>query len=92
VPGHWEGDLFFGSHNSQVASLVERQTRYLMLVKVTGKDTETVVDALIKQARKLPRELYKSLTWDRGKEMADHQYQGLLLRSAAAMAAWLVAY
>lgn len=73
VPGHWEGDLFFGSHNSQVASLVERQTRYLMLVKVTGKDTETVVDALIKQARKLPRELYKSLTWDRGKEMADHQ-------------------
>jgi len=73
VPGHWEGDLFFGSHNSQIASLVERQTRYLMLVKVTGKDTETVVDALIKQARKLPRELYKSLTWDRGKEMADHQ-------------------
>jgi len=73
VPGHWEGDLFFGSHNSQIASLVERQTRYLMLVKVTGKDTETVVDSLIKQARKLPRELYKSLTWDRGKEMADHQ-------------------
>jgi IS30 family transposase len=73
VPGHWEGDLFFGSHNSQLASLVERQTRYLMLVKVAGKDTETVVDALIKQAHKLPRELYKSLTWDRGKEMADHQ-------------------
>ena len=73
MPGHSEGDLLFGSHNGQVASLVERQTRYLMLVKVTGKDTETVVDALIKQARKLPRELYKSLTWDRGKEMADHQ-------------------
>ena len=73
VPGHWEGDLFFGSHNSQVASLVERQTRYLMLVKVAGKDTETVIDALIKQAHKLPRELYKSLTWDRGVEMADHQ-------------------
>ena len=73
VPGHWEGDLLFGSHNSQVASLVERQTRYLMLVKVAGKDTETVIDALIKQAHKLPRELYKSLTWDRGVEMADHQ-------------------
>ena len=52
---------------------MERQTRYLMLVKVSGKDTETVVDALIKQAHKLPRELYKSLTWDRGTEMADHQ-------------------
>jgi IS30 family transposase len=73
VPGHWEGDLFFGSHNSQIATLVERQTRYLILAKVTGKDTETVVNALIKQAHKLPRELYRSLTWDRGKEMADHQ-------------------
>jgi len=73
VPGHWEGDLFFGSHNSQIATLVERQTRYVMLVKVAGKDTETVVNALIKQAHKLPREIYKSLTWDRGKEMADHQ-------------------
>jgi IS30 family transposase len=73
VPGHWEGDLLFGSHNSQIATLVERQTRYVMLVKVTGKDTETVVDALIKQAHKLPRELYKSLTWDRGKEMAGHR-------------------
>jgi len=73
VPGHWEGDLLFGSHNSQVASLVERQTRYLMLVKVASKDTETVIDALIKQAHKLPRELYKSLTWDRGVEMADHK-------------------
>ena len=73
VPGHWEGDLFFGSHNSQIATLVERQTRYLMLVKVAHKDTETVIDALIKQAHKLPRELYKSLTWDRGPEMADHQ-------------------
>ena len=73
VPGHWEGDLYFGSNNSQIATLVERQTRYLMLVRVMGKDTETVVDALIKQAHKLPRELYKSLTWDRGKEMADHK-------------------
>jgi IS30 family transposase len=73
VPGHWEGDLFFGSHNSQIATLVERQTRYLLLVKVSGKDTETVINALIKQAHKLPRELYKSLTWDRGKEMADHR-------------------
>ncbi|HEV2042199.1 MAG TPA: IS30 family transposase [Casimicrobiaceae bacterium] len=73
VPGHWEGDLLFGSKNSQIATLVERQTRYAMLVKVTGKDTETVINALIKHARKLPEELYKSLTWDRGKEMADHK-------------------
>jgi IS30 family transposase len=73
IPGHWEGDLLFGSHNSQIATLVERQTRYVMLVKVGGKDTETVVNALIKNARKLPHELYKSLTWDRGKEMADHK-------------------
>jgi IS30 family transposase len=54
-------------------TLVERQTRYVMLVKTAGKDTETVVDALIKNARKLPQELYKSLTWDRGKEMAGHR-------------------
>ncbi|MGJ7512745.1 IS30 family transposase [Variovorax sp. GT1P44] len=73
VPGHWEGDLLFGSANSQIATLVERQTRYVMLVKVDGKDTETVVNALVKNARKLPRELYKSLTWDRGKEMAGHK-------------------
>jgi IS30 family transposase len=73
VPGHWEGDLMFGAHNSQIATLVERQTRYVMLAKVASKDTETVVDALIKNARKLPQELYKSLTWDRGKEMADHK-------------------
>jgi IS30 family transposase len=73
VPGHWEGDLLFGSHNSQIATLVERHTRYLMLARVKSKDTETVIDALIKQAHKLPRELYKSLTWDRGKEMAEHK-------------------
>ena len=73
VPGHWEGDLFCGSNNSQIATLVERHTRYVMLVRVPSKDTKTVIRALIKQAHKLPRELYKSLTWDRGKEMADHK-------------------
>jgi len=73
VPGHWEGDLLCGSNNSQIATLVERHTRYVMLVRVPSKDTKTVIDALIKQAHKLPRELYKSLTWDRGKEMADHK-------------------
>jgi len=72
VPGHWEGDLLMGTKDSQIATLVERQTRYCMLVRVKSKDTKTVVDALIRQAHKLPRELYKSLTWDRGKEMADH--------------------
>jgi len=73
VPGHWEGDLLFGSHNSQIATLVDRQTRYVMLVKVDGKDTATVVNALIDNAKRLPHELYKSLTWDRGKEMAGHK-------------------
>jgi len=73
VPGHWEGDLLAGSKNSHIATLVERHTRYVMLAKVTNKDTHTVVSALIKQARKLPNELYKSLTWDRGKELTDHR-------------------
>ena len=73
VPGHWEGDLVFGSRNSQIATLVERQTRYVMLVKLDGKDSQTVVNALIKNARKLPQELYKSLTWDRGTEMHAHK-------------------
>ncbi len=73
VPGHWEGDLIAGSGNSYIATLVERHTRYVMLAKVTNKDTDSVVSALIKQAKKLPGELYKSLTWDQGKELADHQ-------------------
>jgi len=73
VPGHWEGDLIMGSNNSQIATLVERNTRYVMLVKVPRKDTETVINALIKHSHKLPRELYKSLTWDRDSEMADHK-------------------
>ena len=73
VPGHWEGDLITGSKNSTIATLVERHTRYVMLVKVTGKDTQMVVSVLIKQAKKLPAELYKSLTWDRGKELSAHK-------------------
>jgi len=73
VPGHWEGDLLSGPNNSYIATLVERHSRYVMLAKVTGKDTQTVVTALIKQAKKLPKELYKSLTWDRGKELTDHR-------------------
>jgi IS30 family transposase len=73
VPGHWEGDLIIGSHNSQIATLVERHTRYVMLIRVKSKDTKTVINALVKHAHKLPKELYKSLTWDRGKEMADHK-------------------
>ena len=62
VPGHWEGDLISGSKNSYIATLVERHTRYVMLVKVAGKDTETVINALISHANNLPQELYKSLT------------------------------
>jgi IS30 family transposase len=73
VPGHWEGDLLSGSRNSYIATLVERHTRYVMLAKVANKDTETVISALIKQAKVLPSELYKSLTWDRGKELTDHR-------------------
>jgi len=73
VPGHWEGDLLCGSHRSQIATLVERQSRYVMLVKVASKDAETFANTLIKNARQLPHELYKSLTWDRGTEMAGHK-------------------
>jgi IS30 family transposase len=73
VPGHWEGDLLFGSKNSQIATLVERHSRYVLLARVKSKHTETVINALIKQAHTLPRELYRSLTWDRGSEMADHK-------------------
>jgi IS30 family transposase len=73
VPGHWEGDLIAGSNYSFIATLVERHTRYVMLAKVKNKETKTVINALIKQSKKLPAELYKSLTWDRGLEMADHQ-------------------
>jgi IS30 family transposase len=73
VPGHWEGDLLSGPGNSYIVTLVERHSRYVMLAKVPNKETRTVVSALIKQARKLPTELYKSLTWDRGKELAEHR-------------------
>ena len=73
VPGHWEGDLLCGTGSSQIATLVERHTRYVMLVKVASKDAETFANTLVKNARKLPQELYKSLTWDRGTEMADHK-------------------
>ena len=73
VPGHWEGDLIEGSRKTCVATLVERHSRYVMLAKIDKKDSATVIDALIKQARKLPTELYKSLTWDRGSEMTGHQ-------------------
>ena len=73
VPGHWEGDLIAGSKNTYMATLVERHSRYVMLVKVPSKDTETVINALIEHAKQLPAELYKSLTWDRGLEMADHK-------------------
>lgn len=73
VPGHWEGDLIEGSRNTFIATLVERHTRYVMLAKVASKETETVVAALIKHSKKLPKELYKSLTWDRGCELSDHK-------------------
>jgi len=73
VPGHWEGDLIAGTNNSHIATLVERHSRFVMLVKVKSKDTDTVVAALTKKIGKLPAELRRSLTWDRGLEMAHHK-------------------
>lgn len=68
------GDLLCGSGSSQIATLVERQTRYVMIIRIASKDSETVANALSKHASKLPHELYKSLTWDRGTEMAGHKH------------------
>jgi IS30 family transposase len=73
VPGHWEGDLLCGSSNSYIVTLVERHTRYVLLAKVQNRDSASVITALIEQAKRLPDELLKSLTWDRGKEMAEHK-------------------
>lgn len=73
VPGHWEGDLICGPNIHSVVTLVERHSRYVMLLKVKNRETETVINALIKNAKRLPTELYKSLTWDRGGEMTHHK-------------------
>jgi IS30 family transposase len=77
VPGHWEGDLLMGGTSSQIATLVERHSRYVMLVKVKSKDTVTVTKALTKKICELPTELRRSLTWDRGSEMAAHKEFGI---------------
>jgi IS30 family transposase len=73
VPGHWEGDLLAGSHSSQIATLVERHSRYVMLVKLPARDSDTVVKALSKTIKRLPQHLRRSLTWDRGKELSNHK-------------------
>jgi IS30 family transposase len=73
IPGHWEGDLLMGGPSSQIATLVERHSRYVMLVKLDGKNTATVTKALAQKIRQLPAELRRSLTWDRGSEMAAHK-------------------
>ena len=73
IPGHWEGDLIGGTRNSHIATLVERHSRFTALVKVRSKDTAAVVAALSRQIRKLPASLRRSLTWDRGLEMAKHK-------------------
>lgn len=73
VPGHWEGDLLTGSHNSHIATLVERHSRFTILVQVAGKDTNSVITALTREVNKIPASLKKTLTWDRGTEMAQHK-------------------
>lgn len=73
VPGHWEGDLLMGGHSSYVATLVERQSRYVVLVRLRNKETHTVVRALTQRVQRLPAGLMKSLTWDRGTELAGHR-------------------
>jgi IS30 family transposase len=73
VPGHWEGDLLIGTHSSQIATLVERHSRFVMLLKVPARDTQTVVRALRKRILTLPEQLRRSLTWDRGLELAAHK-------------------
>ena len=73
IPGHWEGDLITGSKNSHIATLVERHSRYVMLVHVAGKDTSSVVNALVRQVKTLPEGLMSTLTWDRGIELAQHK-------------------
>jgi IS30 family transposase len=73
IPGHWEGDLIEGSNKSYIATLVERKTRFVCLVKVESKSTNIVIEQLIKHAEKLPEHLYKSLTWDRGTELKGHK-------------------
>lgn len=73
IPGHWEGDLISGSKNAHIATIVERQSRFVMLVHVKGKDTASVVSALIRQVKRLPQGLMASLTWDRGSELAQHR-------------------
>jgi IS30 family transposase len=72
IPGHWEGDLVEGSRGTFIATLVERRSRFVILIKLSDKRTDAVVDALIRAVRKLPTALRKSLTWDRGSELADH--------------------
>jgi IS30 family transposase len=73
IPGHWEGDLLAGTIDSQIGTLVERQSRYVLLVRLPTKETTAVVDALAQQIRRLPQQLRRSLTWDRGRELAAHQ-------------------
>jgi len=73
IPGHWEGDLLAGKANSHIATLVERQSRFVMLVRLPGKDTTSVVRALTRRVRALPQGLMSSLTWDRGMELAAHK-------------------
>jgi len=72
VPGHWEGDLVMGSRKTCIGTLVERSTRYLLLMKLEKNTAEAVRTAMAEKIRLLPSELKRSITWDRGTEMAEH--------------------
>jgi IS30 family transposase len=77
IPGHWEGDLLSGAKNTQIATLVERTSRFVMLVQLDGKDSLTVVDALVRKVRELPRGLMTSLTWDQGTDLSTYNQDAL---------------
>lgn len=87
VPGHWEGDLICGAGNSDIATVVERQTRFTVLVKVDGKETRSVIGALTRHMGKLPSLLQQSLTWDRGTEMMGHRAFSMPTRMAVTLRA-----
>ena len=73
IPGHWEGDLLLGAGRSHITTLVERHSRFVMLIKTDRADAASVIAGIKKKVTTLPKELFRSITWDRGPEMARHR-------------------